>query len=93
MRGAPKAGWFGLYGAINYVLFRAYEVAVGLRAEQPPKMAILVVDAQTWPLVEVPLSNAWLDWAQPTFVRTEEEDWNRFLDSQRRTRYPQSTAN
>jgi hypothetical protein len=88
MRGGPKAGWLGLYGAINYLLFRAYEVAFSLRFEQPHKMAILVVDAQTWPLVEVPLSNAWVNWTQPAFLKTQEENWNRFLEYQRRTRYP-----
>jgi hypothetical protein len=88
MRGTQKAGWFGPYGAINYVLFRAYEVAVSLRAERGRKMAILVIDAQTWPFVEVALSNAWLDWKQPKFIQTEEQDWNQFLESKRRSTYP-----
>jgi hypothetical protein len=88
MRGVRSGGWFGPYGAINYLLFRAYEVAVSLRAEPHRKMAILVVDGQTWPFIEVPLVNEWIDWAQPAFLRTDEEDWNRFLDSQRRSRYP-----
>jgi hypothetical protein len=88
MKGDRQAGWLGVYGAINYLLFRAYEVAVSLRAEADSRMAILVVDAQTWPLIEVPLANGWVDWARPKFVPTEEAGWNRFLESQRQTRYP-----
>jgi hypothetical protein len=88
LKGDRLAGSLPLYGAINYLLFRAYEAAIGLRGEVGLKMAIIVVDAQTWPIVEVTLTNAWVDWTHPTFLRTEEEDWNRFLETQRQDRYP-----
>ena len=51
-------------------------------------MAILVVDPQMWHPVEVPLANGWLDWNNPAFLRTEEQTWATFLESQRQGRYP-----
>jgi len=86
--GGPGTGSLPLYGAINYVLFRTYEAAVGLRRHANPKLAVIVIDAQTWPTLDVPLGNRWLDWDRPAFLQTEEQDWNRFLNEQRVTRYP-----
>lgn len=42
--------------------------------------------------MEVPLESRWVDWAAPVFIRTEERDWNDFLESQRHRRYPDIDA-
>ena len=36
------------------------------------------------PAFESPLTNGWVDWTDPRFVPTEEVEWNKFLDEQRR---------
>ena len=33
------------------------------------------------------LENNWLDWDNPQFLRTDEQDWNRFLEDQRKKRH------
>ncbi|HEV8487465.1 MAG TPA: hypothetical protein VGV87_28215 [Blastocatellia bacterium] len=88
LNGGTGVGSLPLYGAVNYLLFRAYEIAASLRDRPGLKMAILVVDGQTWLSLEEPLANRWLDWANPGFLQTEERDWNEFLAAQRVKRYP-----
>lgn len=51
-------------------------------------MAAIVVDESAWPSIEIPLEGGWINWAAPAFIRTEERDWNNFLERQRRGRYP-----
>lgn len=78
LAGLPAGGGKSLYGAINYLLFRAYEAARGLRERTGAKLAIIVVDAQSWYSFDYPLKYSWLDWQAPAFLPTEETDWNRF---------------
>jgi hypothetical protein len=86
--GGAGAGSLPLYGAINYLLFRVYEIAYSLRLKEGLKMAVIVLDRQAWPLLELPRVSGWLNWKDPTFLRTDEQRWNEFLEEQRREHYP-----
>jgi hypothetical protein len=85
-------GWPSLYGAANYVLFRAYEAASTLQRHDTRKLAIIVVDPQTWPALELQFTNGWIKWDQPAFLGTVEQNWNGFLQAQREHRYPNIDA-
>jgi hypothetical protein len=81
--GQPACSFRSLYGAINYVLFKVYEAARSLQHSSTSKRAIIVVDAQSWGALDVTLKHGWLNWEAPAFLRTEEEDWNMFLEKLR----------
>lgn len=71
------------YGAVNYLLFRVYEAALSLCHCTGSKIAAVVIDAQAWYGLDLPLKDRWLNWKMPSFLPTEEEDWNEFLRKQR----------
>ena len=85
--GQTAVGSMSLYGAINYLLFRVYEAARGLRRQTRSKLVVIVVDAQAWHVFNLPLQHNWLDWKNPAFLPTTEGDWNQFIQEKRR-RYP-----
>jgi hypothetical protein len=85
--GENAGGSGSLYGAINYLLFRAYEAAKALQGEPKTRRAIMVVDGLNWHLFDIPLRGSWLDWSKPAFIKTDETDWNEFL-SKAQIKYP-----
>ena len=52
------------------------------------KIASVVIDAQAWYVFDLPLKYQWLKWDTPSFLRTNEEDWNEFLLQRQRERHP-----
>jgi len=82
--GEAAVGSGTLYGSINYLLFRVFEGARDLSASSSRKLCVVVIDALAWPSFEMALLHGWVDWAEPAFVPTEEVDWNRFLEEQRK---------
>jgi len=42
-----------------------------------------VIDALAWDAFDLPLKGCWLNWDAPSFLRTTETDWNKFLQKQR----------
>lgn len=83
LHGATPVSSKPLYGAINYVLYRAYEAARNLRQKSGVRLAIIVIDALSWYSFDAPLKHAWLNWQEPAFLATDEGDWNQFLSKLR----------
>jgi len=85
LSGGTVAGSKPLYGAINYLLYRVYEAARSLRRQSGARLAIIVIDAQSWYAFNAPLKHAWLNWQKPGFLATAEGGWNDFLLKSRNT--------
>jgi hypothetical protein len=67
----------------QFEVFKAYEAARQLARgnHNDKKMAIVVVDGMSWPHVDFPLTNDWVDWRHPGFLGTDPA-WSAFLDLQ-----------
>jgi len=61
-----------LCGAVNYVLFRAYEAAKQLQRVEGHRIVLYVVDDLTWHKIQVQLKNGWVDWSNPRFFDASE---------------------
>lgn len=77
------------YKACNYALFRIYEAAIQLeKVSGVKRIAVLVVDALAWPLLETPLKGNWMGQWGYNLCRNEsvENDckWKAFYLSQKR---------
>jgi hypothetical protein len=84
--GEHAGTWVSPYAAANYVTFRVYEAARQLNDRDAGRTAVIVIDGMTWWRFGIPLKNQWIHWASPSFF-TEDERWNRFLETQTE-RYP-----
>lgn len=82
----PAGRWVSPYVAANYLLFRAYEAAKQLVRTAAPRVALLVIDDQTWHAFQPQLDQNWIDWCEPRFFDGDRQ-WTEFLDRQR-ARYP-----
>ena len=77
---APIAGRPGVYSPIDYLIFRIYEAARQLERSQSTRIAVAIVkDYQV--SYKIPLSENWIDWTNPTFLRRDSEI-DAFLDRQ-----------
>ena len=73
------------YDAINYLLFRVYEAAKQLQKSTSARIAVLVVEDETWFRFKRQLTDGWINWDNPQFFSGN--SWEAFLEQQR-TRYP-----
>jgi len=78
--------WMSPDGAINYLLFRAYECGKQLSDRVSRRVAILSIEELAWHDFRVQLQEGWINWAQPRFLG-DDPDWTEFLLLQE-VRYP-----
>jgi hypothetical protein len=69
------------YCAANYLLYRIYQSAKQLQgASAITRIALVVVDEQTWFTFELQLKGGWIDWMNPTFM----DVYDPFIDRKRK---------
>jgi len=68
----PTAGWLGVYSPIDYLLFRLYEAARKLQDSRAKRIAVAIVSDYDVSY-KIPLSEGWIDWANPEFLRHDSE--------------------
>lgn len=76
----PTVGWLGVYSPIDYLLFRLYEAAHQLRGAKTKRIAVAIVSDYDISY-KIPLSEGWIDWANPAFLKRDSEIEN-FLKSE-----------
>lgn len=87
--GQGNCHWVSPYGAVNYLVFRAYEAARQLLKTTKPhvqRIGVLIIDEVAWWRFEHQLTNGWVDWTQPRFIG-DDLAWKEFIEGQK-TRYP-----
>jgi hypothetical protein len=83
-KSGPHADSLDLYGAINYLVFRAYEAAKQLQRGNVPRRAVLlVVNETTWHRFDMQLEGEWIKWNAPAFYTNASPVWSTFLNGQR----------
>lgn len=69
------------YCAANYLLYRIYRSAKQLQgASAATRIALVVIDEQTWFTFETQLMGGWIDWMNPTFM----DVYDPFIDRERK---------
>lgn len=80
LRGENPVRGLSPYGAVNYLLFRAYEAAKQLqRTNATGRVALVVIDELTWFTFETQLKDGWIDWKNPAFIGVNDS----FIDNER----------
>ncbi len=78
----PQAASLGVYSPVDYLLFRLYEAARQLVDTPKHRIAVAVITDYEISY-EIPLSEGWIDWGNPVFLRRDPEIQG-FLDGQYR---------
>lgn len=68
----PIAGRPGIYSPMDYLLFRLYEAARQLQNTRTNRIAIAVVSDYDVSY-KIPLSEGWIDWNNPSFLKRDSE--------------------
>lgn len=66
------AGRLGVYSPIDYLIFRLYEAAHQLQGTSAHRVAVAVVSDYDVSY-KIPLSEGWVDWANPSFLKRDPE--------------------
>jgi len=74
------AGSLGVYSPVDYLIFRVYEAARQLQSANTHRIAVVVVSDYDVSY-KIPLSEGWVDWANPSFLKRDPEIQN-FLGCQ-----------
>ncbi|MEQ1845493.1 MAG: hypothetical protein ABL983_07940 [Nitrospira sp.] len=70
------------YCAANYLLYRVYQSAKQLQgARATTRIALVVIDEQTWFTFEMQLKGGWINWKNPTFM----DVYDPFIEAQDET--------
>ncbi len=73
-------GRLGVYSPIDYLIFRVYEAARQLQSASTHRIAVVVLSDYNLSY-KIPLSEGWVDWANPSFLKRDPEIQD-FLDRQ-----------
>lgn len=68
----PLVARLSLYSPVDYLLYRVYEAARQLRNSAQCKIVVAIVSDYSLSF-KIPLSEGWIDWRQPTFLRRDSE--------------------
>ncbi|MBI3223288.1 MAG: hypothetical protein HYZ46_09580 [Nitrosomonadales bacterium] len=68
----PTAGSLGVYSPIDYLLFRLHEAACKLQETDAKRIAVAIVSDYDISY-RIPLSEGWIDWVNPRFLRRDSE--------------------
>jgi hypothetical protein len=74
----PTAGSLGVYSPVDYLIFRIYEAARQLHDANTHRVAVVVV-SDYGVSFRIPLSEGWIDWNNPGFLKHDPEI-KEFLD-------------
>ena len=66
------AGSLGVYSPVDYLVFRLYEAARQLQEANTHRVAVVVVSDYDVSY-KIPLSEGWVDWANPSFLKCDSE--------------------
>jgi len=77
------------YAAINYVLFREYELAHLFESTNSCRIGVIIISDFDWWRFEHQLVEQWIDWNEPCFYKAD-KTWDDFCKKQRNT-YPDLT--
>jgi hypothetical protein len=81
LRGSA-AGSVSAYDAANFFLLKLFEAAKQLEACDCKRLAIVVVSANQWNLLECPLRNSWIKWDSLSFLDGS-ADWRDLLEQKK----------
>lgn len=68
----PTAGGLGVYSPVGYLIFRLYEAARKLQETDAKRIAVAIVSDYDISY-KIPLSEEWIDWANPGFLKRDSE--------------------
>jgi hypothetical protein len=68
----PTAGGLGVYSPVDYLIFRLYEAARKLQETDAKRIAVAIVSDYDISY-KIPLSEGWIDWANPGFLKRDSE--------------------
>lgn len=70
----PTADWLGWHSPIDYLLFRLYEAARKLLNTRAKRIAVAIISDCDYDVsYEIPLSEGWIDWTSPAFLKRDSE--------------------
>ena len=79
LSGYSEGDTYSLHDAANYLLFRAYEAARQLKEAEGRKVAAIIIEELTWPIVGQPIREGWIQWQRPEFVEGGTQVWEKFI--------------
>lgn len=66
------AGALGVYSPVDYLIFRIYQAARQLHEANTRRIAVIVVSDYDVSF-KIPLSESWVDWNNPSFLKRDQE--------------------
>jgi hypothetical protein len=90
LAGDPAGGVVSPYSAIDYLVFRVYEVGKQLAQAGPHRVAIIVIDNGNWYRFKMQFEGNWIRWSNASFFN-KGKAWCDFIKGQA-SRYPNLEA-